>query len=308
MNFLSRSLDRQSAQLPLPNAKPNGKTGPSVNAGEAVRMMVTPDMAKLWLKSNTHNRPLSDGVVISYACDMIDGRWKYNGDPIRFDTNGTLIDGQHRLGACVEARVPFETAVIFGLSPEVMPTIDIGHVRTAAHAAHLDGIPNAALAAAITRFVLVHDRYGVQRMNNPKCKPTKPQINEWVKKLPGLDVAATLATRDRWRRITSPTLIGFCYYVFARDNQQLAQRFFTELKDAVGLTQTNPVYHLRERLISNGAAKAKLPHLQILAIFFKAWNAYRSGKPMRSLRWRNDGPKPEPFPVIDNAARRPEAN
>lgn len=54
---------------------------------------ITPRIAKTMLSHNTGNRPLRKAVVQRYATDMENGDWQDNGDPIRFDTNGRLIDG-----------------------------------------------------------------------------------------------------------------------------------------------------------------------------------------------------------------------
>jgi hypothetical protein len=96
--------------LPSASTRSAMRTPPAANGlPRRMRMMVTPELAKQWLEANTHNRPLSEELVIAYMVDMLDGRWQYNGDAIRFDHTGRLIDGQHRLHACIEAGVPFET-------------------------------------------------------------------------------------------------------------------------------------------------------------------------------------------------------
>jgi hypothetical protein len=171
-----------------------------------MRMMVTPELAKQWLEANTHNRPLSEELVIAYMVDMLDGRWQYNGDAIRFDHTGRLIDGQHRLHACIEAGVPFETDVVTGLAPEAIRTIDIGRVRTAGHIAHLEGVENASVACAIAGLAVLHRKYGIERMNDPRHKPTKTEIVEAARTLAGLDAAIAyvpgrLATRSHRRAL-----------------------------------------------------------------------------------------------------------
>jgi len=262
-----------------------------------MRMMVTPELAKQWLEANTHNRPLSEELVIAYMVDMLDGRWQYNGDAIRFDHTGRLIDGQHRLHACVEAGVPFETDVVTGLAPEAIRTIDIGRVRTAGHIAHLEGVENASVACAIAGLAVLHRKYGIERMNDPRHKPTKTEVVEAARTLAGLDAAIARA-RALGYKIAPPRVVGFCFWAFAEQDRKLAERFFDELAHGLNLSQDNPVYHLRERLLSNRRSKAKLPQLELVALFFKAWLAYREGRPMRRLFWKNDGATPEKFPSL----------
>jgi len=264
-------------------------------------MLVTPQLAQQWLERNVHNRPLSDTVVIAYGLDMLEGRWQYNGDAIRFDSDGNLIDGQHRLKACVEAGVPFETDVIFGLAPEAIRTIDIGKARTAGHIAHLEGVQNAACTCAVAALIVLHRKHGIQHLTDPRYQPTKTQIVEAARSLPGLEAAVANAGL-LGRKIAAPRIVGLCYWVFAAQDRELAERFFGELAHGLNLSPDNPVYHVRERLLADRRAKAKLPQLEIVALFFKAWLYYRENRPLRKLFWKTDGPAPEKFPDI---AERP---
>lgn len=79
---------------------------------------------------SSFNRNLKPAHVKKLAEHMVKGTFLYNGDPIRFNTNGLLIDGQHRLSALVLAnkREPSITHgyfnVLSGLPDNVMDTID----------------------------------------------------------------------------------------------------------------------------------------------------------------------------------------
>jgi hypothetical protein len=45
------------------------------------RLTVTPEMARKWFEeTNQKNRPLAELKWMAYAIDMLEGRWKYNGD------------------------------------------------------------------------------------------------------------------------------------------------------------------------------------------------------------------------------------
>jgi hypothetical protein len=261
-------------------------------------MTITPEMARQWLAdTNRKNRPLSELKWMAYALDMLDGRWKYNGDAIRFGSDGVLLDGQHRLMACVEAGVAFESDVVFGLDPEVLDTIDIGEARTAGDIAHLEGVPNANGACALAQLLLIHQSHGIHRMGNPQLKPTKTQIIEAVKGNPRISQVAGKAA-SFGRKLVAPRITAFCYYVFSGQDQARANRFFEEFSFGANLAADNPTYHLRERLLANRLSKSKLPTLEIIALFFKAWIAYRDGRSVRHLRWRREGPAPEKFPDI----------
>jgi hypothetical protein len=297
----------QQSALPLKEQKVNGgaldmPTGSPVTSGPLrIRMMVTPEQAEQWLASANHrNRPLMETHALRIAMDIDEGRWKYQGDAIRFAVDGSLLDGQHRLKAVAIAGKPIDTDVVLGLPLDVMDCIDTGcSIRTAAQVSGLRGLHNSAACCAIAALLLVHKKHGIERMNNPRFNPTKTQVIDAALHLPGISEAATVSTRKGLSKLCAPSRTGFCYYLFARQDKVAAERFFAELASGSNLSTTNPAYHLRERLVDNVADKAKLSALHVIALFFRAWINYRNGKPMRILKtWKTDGPSPEKFPDI----------
>jgi hypothetical protein len=94
-------------------------------------VLVTPDVAQKWLEGNTHNRTLRQSTVERYARDMTEGRWRKTHQGIAFDSDGVLIDGQHRLWAIFTAGVEIEMLVTYGLDMSAQEVIDGGEVRQA---------------------------------------------------------------------------------------------------------------------------------------------------------------------------------
>lgn len=93
---------------------------------------ISPEEAEALL--NEHNpynyRKMNLSTVKIYAQDMREGNWKENGETIKVDTNGNIIDGQHRLQAVVDSGVSIEFIFVEGLDPSVASTIDIGRKRS----------------------------------------------------------------------------------------------------------------------------------------------------------------------------------
>ena len=87
---------------------------------------ITPRIAAELLTQNSINRPMSVSHVRRLAESMKRGEWDLNGTTIKVSTSGRLLDGQHRLTACVDAGVPFDSLVVYGLEDEAFATIDQG--------------------------------------------------------------------------------------------------------------------------------------------------------------------------------------
>lgn len=84
-------------------------------------ILVTPDLANEWLLHNDNNprKKISAPHVKAYAADMKSGKWSMNCEPIVFDANGNLKNGQHRLMAVIQSGVSVPMFVIKGIDPSV---------------------------------------------------------------------------------------------------------------------------------------------------------------------------------------------
>ena len=95
---------------------------------------LTPAEAEAMLSHNTRNRNVRVNDVAGYARDMLAGDWQFTAEPIKFDTDGVLIDGQHRLLALVAAGkespdIAVKVIVVRNLEPEAQEALDTGISR-----------------------------------------------------------------------------------------------------------------------------------------------------------------------------------
>lgn len=103
-------------------------------------VLVTPEKAVEWLGCNIkRNRPILTDRETSYAHDMVSGKWIRNGETIKFDTNGKLIDGQHRLRAIVDTGLSIKMDVAYNVPEDAFKTIDTGAPRNYRQIMRMDG-------------------------------------------------------------------------------------------------------------------------------------------------------------------------
>ena len=92
---------------------------------------ITPEVANEYLHSNVRcNRSVHSKVVSKYARDMKSGNFRITHQGIAFDSDGMLIDGQHRLMACVSSGTPFMSLVTRNIPKDVMVFVDRGASRS----------------------------------------------------------------------------------------------------------------------------------------------------------------------------------
>ena len=112
-------------------------------------VMVDPVLASQWLAKNVgNNRKMRPWTVEVYADTMRRGEWQLTHQGVAFDSDGNLIDGQHRLSAIVEARVPVLMVVTFNAPPVSFAALDCGIKRSISDRLAMDPRLGAALASA----------------------------------------------------------------------------------------------------------------------------------------------------------------
>ncbi len=92
-------------------------------------------------------RPISTTFINKYASDMKTGNWLLSPQPIAFDTNGDVVDGQHRLEAVRKSGKDIEFMVStgwpLGSSDEDVKLIDVldtGKPRSISQMMHIHGL------------------------------------------------------------------------------------------------------------------------------------------------------------------------
>jgi hypothetical protein len=116
-------------------------------------VIITPEIAEAWLTQNNNNRPISAATIRKYARDMRADKWLFTGDAIRFDKNRVLIDGQHRLMACIAAETPFRSLVVYGVEPDAKSVIDGALMRRPSDVLAMDGYHNVLTLASAARWL-----------------------------------------------------------------------------------------------------------------------------------------------------------
>lgn len=275
--------------MPQPLRKPQ--------ADYAIRTSITPQMAAKYLERNRlPNRHLKESHVAILAREMREHRWQCNGEALIFDVEGNILDGQHRLRAIVQSGVTIDSYIVHGMSPDVMPTLDRGSLRSIGDLLGMRGESNRTQLGAALTWLWFAQHGGLQAYHTPLLRPTLGELEAVLAQHP--TIRASCAPANLCRALLIPGLGTALHYLFAQKDAAMAQTFFGTLASGENLRKTDGLYHLRERLTRNRVDKRKLPSVEIAALTIKAWNAFRTGTAVRAFRWRRDGEAPEAFPEI----------
>lgn len=114
-------------------------------------LVMTPHRARELLLANFGNRRLRGDVVARYAEIMRRGGWLLASDCIVMDSTGTLIEGQHRLEACVLSDKPFPVLLITDADPTMYGVLGKGVPRSFRDRLDHEGESDTRRLAAVVR-------------------------------------------------------------------------------------------------------------------------------------------------------------
>lgn len=266
---------------------------------------LTPDEATVLLDANHHNRRLNAARVSHLAADMRAGLWDFTGDAIRIAVDGQLLDGQHRLAACVESGVPLTTVVISGLPAQAQESMDIGRKRTVADSLTIAGEKNGPQLAAALGFL---NRWMTQGMLNNKSRSNPltpraalgvladhPRIREHVGAYTSNRLAQSLA---------APGGLSALAYIITRIDRDDAREFLDGVLAGAGLAKGDPRFVVREALVRRYSRYGALSQSGRLNLLLQAWVSFQRREQRAQFRVPASLYSPSGWPDLPGDALR----
>ena len=256
---------------------------------------VTPDMAFEMLEKNTMNRNIDEKRVRLYAKDMKSNRWALNGSTIVIAEDGTLLDGQHRLWAITEAKIPVQLLIVYNADKDSIVTMDIGKVRSASNIMQIDRSAHSVTAATLTKLLWLHDRIDENlapetcRMNisNKNLRSFYEENKEMIEQ------ASEIAACGGHHFVKSHMALAYCLISRSTAHSDKVADFFKTLKSGSNISMKHPIMTLRNRLFENRLGVRSLSVQETIAAYIRVWNAYVRSKDLSAIRWNTSEPMPE---------------
>ena len=276
--------------------------------------MVTPAIAEEWLQANHNNRSIRPRKVQVYASEMQSGDWTVTGEGVKFDSNGVMFDGQHRLMAIIKAGVPVWMFVFRNLDPSAAKVVDTGAKRTARDALKWAGYDTHASAmAAIAKVVILWDRGLLRRSGASFAEEvTNTEIVEWVDENHA-DAMEWVVAADRvygsagsgFPTISKATLAA-ALLLIARVDPDGARGFADDMHALRLPGKGHPLTTLHQRFTTVKVRKESMRPAGQLFCYFRTWNAIADGERLTQLKIGKAGPGdimvPSPKPRRNTSA------
>ncbi|MCS4153327.1 hypothetical protein GGQ03_000584 [Salinibacter ruber] len=280
---------------------------------------ITPAQAQRWLGRNKRNRPLRPGQVKRYAKLMDEGKWITSPDAIAFDSEGRLINGQHRLQAAVQADEPIEDALVAsGLPTSAFKIADMGAKRTAADVLRIEGFRHPQELGAVMKLLVLWAQDRLEKCNEYEvtekfrvvraAELTVPRAYKSIERV-GKHKQALKGSLPR-------SLVAFTHFLYRPAHAEAADSFIDQILTGKGIVDwvvtgesvtpkpeaadrqveqgsvyDSPAYLLRRKITSRRVSASRE---KWLAWLIQSFNWHVRKEPHGRLRYRPSDQFPRP--------------
>jgi len=262
---------------------------------------ITPAMAKRMLEQNADNRPISLRQVKQIARDIRNKHFEVNGETVVVSDDGWLNDGQNRLMAIIEADMPIQSFVVFGVPRKSRMTVDMGRARTTTHYLGMEHVPNAHYAAIVAaQWAAFELGYFGKLTKQRDTGITRQDTLQFYHDHSHMIDNAIVKLRHQLKYIGTQGSTGVltAYCILQVKDPLHTDDFFRSLLEGSGLDRDDVVLELRNRLI---ASKKELDPYQKCELVLRHWMAWKDGKKLtKKIGMRNEWPK-----NLDDYGREP---
>jgi hypothetical protein len=258
-------------------------------------VLVDPALAEQWLTRNEGNRRVFSTRVAFYAGQMKAGLWRDdNPDPVVFDTNERLANGQHRLWAILESGHSARLLVLRGADPQLRHVLDTGASRSASdllQITHEIAAHRAVRYAAAVRGLTAWERFPKRgpaehagtRLSNQEVMALLPRYERAFERLLPVAGAITKAKVRGGEALWLTLLVRFDEL-----DPEAAADFGDRVATGANLPERSPVLALRSRLLMERRVPEPTHRLLVARLIVYAWNAWREGRPLAKVQAQTD--------------------
>ena len=264
-----------------------------------IEIFISPQLARDMLQfsqrgavnKKNKNRKLSKTKVNKYAEAMKAGKWCLTGEPIIISDDGEILNGHHRLQACLEAGVGFISTVTYGVTDDLsFAHIDVGNMRSRAQVLEMSGVKVSApilsrVAMLAKAFDMTKNKYNFRGTQGTSFQPAEilSYVEEHEELALSVDFASTIVKRHRLESQISEPIYAFAHYLITQHLKEMEfdglpvtpEVYLTRVISGLGLNSEEDIeYQVRNYLQSLVRESTSYALLCKLSAIFKGWNLH----------------------------------
>lgn len=246
------------------------------------------------------NRNVGAVDEMLYTDAMIHEEWLISPDGIAFDTDNVLLNGQHRLRACISSGKPFDAFVMRNLPPRSRLVTDDGKKRKFAEDLQMHGIPLSNQLEALLRKVMQwEDLKGIPLRGSgrvPRLTLDRRFAGRKTELLHAINVAGKHG-RTPFNRGTKEFIT---WLLLKYGPERMVDNFLSVLSIGSQFPEDQPLVRLREKFehdnIEFARTGRKARTSENVYFLIVAWNKWVTKQRMAAYRLPDGGLK-LPFPA-----------
>lgn len=258
----------------------------------SVRVFITQEIALLLLATSSGNRVLRSNRLAEYKAALFAGDWKENGDAIRIDENGSLIDGHHRLECCASTGIGFWTFVVTGVKRDAVKTIDKGSARSnkdelTMHKGYSSS--DAGIVAGMARHIVTHDN-GYDSWVAPPGYAARllypEKLFEWVDSNAEnirLSVEFSKEMIKKGNSMLPKSSVAALHFMSSRIDKESSEAFMRQVFLGHNVPPESTQDHLRTILLQAAMKTRKMDHRAALLTAAKCLKSHLMGRGIKHL-------------------------
>jgi hypothetical protein len=264
-----------------------------------VEVYISPRLARDMLKfsqrgainKQNKNRKLNRTKINKYVEAIKDGKWCLTGESIIVSADGEILNGHHRLQACVEAGVGFIATITYGVTDDLsFAHIDVGNMRSRSQVLEMAGVKVSAsvlsrVAMLAKAFDMTKNLFDFRGTQGTSFQPAEilSYVEDHEELALSVDFVSKVVKRHKLESQVSEPIYAFAHYLIT---QKLNQQTFNELPitpevyltriiSSLGLESEDDVeYQVRNYLQSLVHESTSYSLLCKLSAIFKGWNIH----------------------------------
>jgi hypothetical protein len=188
-------------------------------------------------------------------------------------------DGQNRLQAIVKSGRSVTLLVAFGLPRETRGSVDSNQAsRTTSDYLKMQGVEKSTEVGRIGSVLLSVQEFGCLVSN----RSLRPQdVNKYsLDHLEEIETSMEVVTKQGGRLVNYQAMCALYVMIARKAGDEAASSFMRSLQQGVGLSSSNPIYILRERLQREKALNVKAKRREymgeMMEMIIRGWNHYRN--------------------------------
>ena len=256
---------------------------------------ITPAIAaELLANHNPSNRRLDTRHSAFLAQEMARGTFRPdNGDSIRIDVDGDILDGQHRLAAIVKTGKSVDMLVARNVDRETFATIDTGKRRTVHDIVHIDlargGINTPKGLTSAARLLYQYEsrfESGLSGSGSRVDAIPVDAVREACKRHGFVEQVERSAKIAHKMVVVKIAPVAVALVVCEIDNKDASDVFFHRLQTLEGLSTGSPEYSVDRALRSwreSGSTVQRSAYGQLFALL-RGYIASRDGETLNFIR------------------------